>query len=125
LTIAGGGYVAFSQAPRDSRATVATLWGAQTRPSLQTEASRPSDRIYAPHGPQGSSREYSQAVTQRLYSRLALAGGRYAEVAPAATSCCNACRTCAISNVLALVSAAGVVAVAGLTGFAKRIARSF
>jgi hypothetical protein len=25
------------------------LWGAQTRSSLQTDASRPSDRIYAPH----------------------------------------------------------------------------
>jgi hypothetical protein len=37
-------------------------------------------------------------------------GARYGENAPMAVACCNACRTCATSNILALVTvAAGVV----------------
>lgn len=38
-----------SQLKERDEAPWSSPWGAQTRPSLQTEASRPSDRIYAPH----------------------------------------------------------------------------
>jgi hypothetical protein len=47
-------------------------------------------------------------MARALYSRLALLGGRYADVAPAATSCCNACRTCATTNIFAVLSGIGV-----------------
>ena len=47
-------------------------------------------------------------MVRRLYSRLALVGGRYADVAPAATSCCNACRTCATTNIFAVLSGVGI-----------------
>jgi hypothetical protein len=41
--------------------------------------------------------------------RLAETAARYGEHAPAATACCNACRTCVTSNLLTL-GAAGVAA---------------
>jgi hypothetical protein len=41
--------------------------------------------------------------------RLAQAAGRYGEHAPAATVCCNACRTCVQTNLLG-------VALGGLAG---------
>ena len=49
--------------------------------------------------------------------RMIQAAGKYGEHAPMAAACCNACRTCATTNGLALAGAAGV------TRFAKRLAR--
>jgi hypothetical protein len=39
--------------------------------------------------------------------RVGQVAGRYAEHAPMATTCCNACRTCVTTNVLAVVRGAG------------------
>ena len=44
------------------------------------------------------------------------AAAKYGELAPAATVCCNACRTCVQTNLLA-------VALAGFAGLARRFAR--
>jgi len=44
--------------------------------------------------------------------RIAQAAGRYGEHAPAATVCCNACRTCVTTNLVALTT--GAIAAAGL-----------
>jgi len=38
---------------------------------------------------------------------MAQAAGKYSEHAPMATVCCNACRTCVTTNVLALLMGAG------------------
>jgi hypothetical protein len=51
--------------------------------------------------------------------KLAHVAGRYAEHAPMATACCNACRTCVSTNALAL---AAVPLAAALTAV-KRLAR--
>jgi hypothetical protein len=51
--------------------------------------------------------------------RLAQAAGKYGEHAPMAAVCCNACRTCATTNVVSL----GLAAVAGATAFAVRSAK--
>jgi hypothetical protein len=49
-------------------------------------------------------------VKQIATMRMTQAVSRYGEHAPAATACCNACRTCVQTNVigLALAAAAGV-----------------
>jgi len=48
------------------------------------------------------------------------AAGKYGEHAPMAAVCCNACRTCATTNIVSLAfAAAGIAAWAG----AKRLAR--
>jgi hypothetical protein len=53
--------------------------------------------------------------------RVAQAAAKYGEVAPTATVCCNACRTCVQTNLIG-VGLAGVVAVgAGLSRFAQRV----
>ena len=49
-----------------------------------------------------------------LQGRLAQAAGKYGEHAPMAAVCCNACRTCATTNVAALGLAAAGGIVAGL-----------
>jgi hypothetical protein len=50
--------------------------------------------------------------------RLAQAAGRYGEHAPAATVCCNACRTCVQTNALGL-------ALAALAGAGAAVTRRF
>jgi hypothetical protein len=50
--------------------------------------------------------------------RLAQAAGRYGEHAPAATVCCNACRTCVQTNALGL-------ALAALAGVGAAVTRRF
>jgi hypothetical protein len=45
---------------------------------------------------------------------------RYGEHAPVATACCNACRSCVTTNVVALATAALVGAAAGIGRFARR-----
>ena len=41
--------------------------------------------------------------------------------APMAAVCCNACRTCTTTNLLALATGTGLGAVYGVARFAKRI----
>jgi len=48
---------------------------------------------------------YGLVVKTIWTSRMAEAAGKYGENAPMATVCCNACRTCVTTNVLAVVTA--------------------
>jgi len=47
--------------------------------------------------------------------RLTSAAAKYGEMAPAATTCCNACRTCVQTNLLSAALAALAAAGAFLT----------
>ena len=49
--------------------------------------------------------------------RVGQVAAKYGEHAPMATTCCNACRTCVQTNLIAGVLAATVAAGAGLAGF--------
>jgi hypothetical protein len=53
--------------------------------------------------------------------RMAQAASKYGEQAPMAAVCCNACRTCTTTNLLALAFGAGAGAVYGATRLAKRV----
>jgi hypothetical protein len=48
---------------------------------------------------------------------------RYGEQAPMATTCCNACRTCTTTNLLALATGMGLGALYAFGRFGKRIVR--
>jgi hypothetical protein len=52
--------------------------------------------------------------------RVAQAGGRYGEHAPMAAVCCNACRTCVMTNLLGLVTAAFAGAGYAIARLARR-----
>ena len=60
-------------------------------------------------------------MNQIWSSRVSRAAGTYAEHAPMATACCNACRTCATTNLVTLMLAA----VTGAGYAASRLARRF
>jgi len=60
-------------------------------------------------------------VKQIATGRLAQVAGRYAEHAPMATACCNACRTCVTTNLLTLAAVPVVAVAAGLRRIAKRL----
>lgn len=66
---------------------------------------------------------YDEVVKTIWTGRMTEAAARYGEVAPAATVCCNACRTCVTANVAGAVIAGLVGAGYGVTTLAKRIAR--
>jgi hypothetical protein len=55
--------------------------------------------------------------------RMLQAAARYGEHAPMATTCCNACRTCATTNIAALALGAVAGAGAGVSRFARRIVK--
>jgi hypothetical protein len=58
-------------------------------------------------------------VKQIWSGRVVQAAARYGENAPAATACCNACRTCVQTNLIGLA-----VAALGSAGLAlRRVAR--
>ena len=62
---------------------------------------------------------YGPAMKQIWTGRAVQVAARYGDNAPAATACCNACRTCVTTNLLALGTA-----VAGAVGIkAARLAR--
>ena len=48
---------------------------------------------------------------------------RYGESAPMVTTCCNACRTCATTNIASLALGALAVAGSNLARFTKRLVR--
>jgi hypothetical protein len=47
-------------------------------------------------------------MLERVTVKTLPLANRYAEHAPMAATCCNACRTCAQTNALAAVAAAGI-----------------
>ena len=53
--------------------------------------------------------------------RMIDVAARYGEQAPMAAICCNACRTCTTTNVLALATSAGLGAVYAVSRLARRI----
>ena len=53
--------------------------------------------------------------------RMAQAAGKYGEIAPTATVCCNTCRTCATTNLLSLAIAGVMGAGLGLAQVARRL----
>jgi hypothetical protein len=59
-------------------------------------------------------------VKEIATGKLARAAGRYAEHAPTATACCNACRTCVQTNLIAVAMAGLVAVAAGLRRVARR-----
>ena len=59
-------------------------------------------------------------MKQIATGRLAQAAGRYAEHSPAATACCNACRTCVQTNLIALGIGGVVAAVAAVKRRTRR-----
>jgi hypothetical protein len=48
---------------------------------------------------------------------------KYGDSAPMAAVCCNACRTCATTNILALGWAAGLGAIYAVWHFARKLVR--
>jgi hypothetical protein len=56
-----------------------------------------------------------------LMQRLAQVATKYGDQAPMAAVCCNACRSCATTNLLALGSGAGLAAMYAVRRFAMRI----
>jgi hypothetical protein len=68
-----------------------------------------------------ASRRYAQPVKEIWTGRAAQAAGKYAEHAPMATACCNACRTCVQTNLIGV----GVAAVTGAGLALARFARRF
>jgi hypothetical protein len=55
--------------------------------------------------------------------RLTQAASRYGEQAPMMAVCCNACRTCTTTNLLALATGAGLGAVYAVGRLGKRVIR--
>ena len=63
---------------------------------------------------------YTGSVKQIWTGRAAQVVGKYGENAPAAV-CCNACRTCVTTNLLALATAAAGAVGYGIVRFARRL----
>ena len=55
-----------------------------------------------------------------LQVRMSQAATRFGDQAPMAAVCCNACRTCTTTNLLALAMGVGAGAVYAVGRFAKR-----
>ena len=64
---------------------------------------------------------YSSVVKQIWQGRAMQVAAKYGDQAPMATVCCNACRTCTTTNLLALASGVGLAAIYGVCRFARRI----
>jgi hypothetical protein len=60
-------------------------------------------------------------MLERATVRMLPVVNRAAEHAPVATACCNACRTCATTNLFALAIAGGAAAVAAAGRLGKRL----
>jgi hypothetical protein len=61
-------------------------------------------------------------VKQIWSGPIAQSAAKYGEIAPTATVCCNACRTCVTSNLLGAGLAGLVVAGNALAGVVRRLA---
>ena len=53
--------------------------------------------------------------------RMIQAATKYGDQAPMVAVCCNACRTCTTTNLLALATGAGLGAVYAVGRFARRV----
>jgi hypothetical protein len=62
-------------------------------------------------------------VKQIWQGRAMQVAAKYGDQAPLAAVCCNACRTCATTNLLALATGMGLGVLYAVGRFAKRIAR--
>ena len=61
---------------------------------------------------------------KQLWSgRIAQAAGKYGENAPMAAVCCNACRTCATTNLVGLVMASAATMGLGARRLVRSLAR--
>ena len=60
-------------------------------------------------------------MKQFATGRLAQVAGKYAEHAPVATACCNACRTCVQTNLLGIAFGGVVALAAGARRAAQRL----
>ena len=56
--------------------------------------------------------------------RVMQVAAKYGEQAPMTTTCCNACRTCTTTNLLALAMGMGLGALYAVGRFGKRLVRS-
>ena len=65
---------------------------------------------------------YSTSVKQIWTGKAAQVVGKYGETAPAGV-CCNACRTCVTTNLLALATAAAGAVGYGVVRFARRLVK--
>ena len=63
---------------------------------------------------------YAQNVKRIWAGPAAQAAAKYGEHAPTATVCCNACRTCVQTNLIALTIAGAAAAGTGLARFVRR-----
>jgi hypothetical protein len=63
-------------------------------------------------------------VKQIWQGRMLDVATRYGESAPLVTTCCNACRTCATTNIATLALGAFAAAGSGVARFAKRLVRT-
>ena len=55
--------------------------------------------------------------------RMTQVAAKYGDQAPMAAVCCNACRTCATTNIIALGFAAGLGALYAVGRFARKIVK--
>jgi hypothetical protein len=62
-------------------------------------------------------------VKQIWTGKAAQVVGKYGENAPAAAVCCNACRTCLTTNLVALATGAAGAVGYGLVRFARRFVK--
>jgi hypothetical protein len=69
----------------------------------------------------GPHRSYAPSVKTIWTGRMTQAAAKYGEVAPTATVCCNACRTCVQTNLLGIVMAGIAAAGVGVTRLLRRV----
>jgi homoaconitase/3-isopropylmalate dehydratase large subunit len=66
---------------------------------------------------------YGATVKQIWQGRAMQVAARYGDQAPMAAVCCNACRTCTTTNLLALATGMGLGALYAAGRFGKRLVR--
>ena len=66
---------------------------------------------------------YAQGVKTVWQGRAMQVAAKYGDQAPMAAVCCNACRTCTTTNMLALAGGAGLGALYAVGRFGKRLVR--
>jgi hypothetical protein len=64
-------------------------------------------------------------VKEIARGRIGQVAGKYADSAPLAPACCNACRVCVTSNVVGIATAAVAAAGVGLARVAQRLRPRF
>jgi hypothetical protein len=67
--------------------------------------------------------DYGASVKTVWQGRALQVAAKYGDQAPMAAVCCNACRTCTTTNLLALATGAGLGALYAVGRFGKRLVR--